>query len=294
MEYKDYYAILGVPRNASQEEIKRAYKKLARKYHPDINKEPGAEEKFKEINEAYAVLSDPEKRKIYDQYGTAKAPPPPPPGGFRWEGVEGFGPEDFSDFFKTLFGFGGMGFEDLFGAGTVRRGPRRGRDFEAEIQIPLELAYRGGKQVLDLGGERVEVTIPPGIREGQRLRLAGKGGPGQPPGDLYLTVRLLPSPTFRLEGYDVYTTVDVPAPIAVVGGKVRVPTLDGPVEVTIPPRTQAGKKLRLRGKGWPKPGGGRGDQYVEVRITIPEHPTPEEERLYRELAKLLRERGVVA
>ncbi len=295
MEYKDYYAILGVPRDASQEEIKRAYKKLARKYHPDVNKEPGAEDRFKEINEAYTVLSDPEKRKIYDQYGTTKAPPPPPPGGYQWQGAEGFGATDFSDFFKTLFGFGGVGvgFEDLFGAGA-RRGPRRGQDYEAEIRIPLELAYRGGKQILDLGGERVEVTIPAGIREGQRLRLPGKGGPGEPPGDLYLTVRLLPSPTFRLEGYDVYTTVDVPAPVAVVGGKVKVPTLDGPVEVTIPPRTQAGKKLRLRGKGWPKPGGGRGDQYAEVRITIPEHPTPEEEKLYKELAKLLKERGVVA
>ncbi len=295
MEYKDYYAILGVPKTASQEEIKRAYKKLARKYHPDVSKEPNAEEKFKEINEAYAVLSDPEKRKIYDQYGTTKAPPPPPPGGFQWQEVGGV--EDFSDFFKTLFGMGGMGgigFEDLFGAAQSRRGPRRGRDYEAEIVIPLELAYHGGKQILDLGGERIEITIPPGIREGQKIRLPGKGGPGQPPGDLYLTVRLAPSPTFRLEGYDVYTTADVEAPIAVVGGKIRVPTLDGPVEVTIPPRTQTGKKLRLRGKGWPRPGGGRGDQYVEVRVVIPEHPTPEEERLYKELAELAKKRGVTA
>ncbi len=292
MEYKDYYAILGVPRDASPEEIKRAYKKLARKYHPDVSKEPNAEEKFKEINEAYAVLSDPEKRKIYDQYGTTQAPPPPPPGGWRWETAEGVGVEDFSDFFKSLFGFGG--FEDLFGARTARRGPRRGQDYQAEIEIPLEVAYRGGKRVIDLGGERIEIGVPPGIRSGQKLRIAGKGGPGQPPGDLYLTVRVAPSPTFRLEGYDVYTTLDVPAPIAVVGGKLRVPTLDGPVEVTIPPRTQTGKKLRLRGKGWPKPGGGRGDQYVELRVVIPEHPTPEEERLYRELARLLRERGVVA
>ncbi|WP_456446952.1 DnaJ C-terminal domain-containing protein, partial [Oceanithermus sp.] len=129
---------------------------------------------------------------------------------------------------------------------------------------------------------------------GQRIRLPGKGGPGQPPGDLYLTVRLASSPTFRLEGDDVYTTIDVPAPVAVVGGKVKVPTLDGFVELTIPPRTQAGRKLRLRGKGWPKRGGGRGDQYAEVRVVIPEHPTPEEERLYRELAELLKKRGVVA
>ncbi len=292
MEYKDYYAILGVPRDASPEEIKRAYKKLARKYHPDINKEPGAEEKFKEINEAYAVLSDPEKRKIYDQYGTAKAPPPPPPGGWRWETAEGVGVEDFSDFFKSLFGFGG--FEDLFGSRTARRVPRRGEDYHAEIEIPIEVAYRGGKRVIDLGGERIEIAIPPGIRSGQKLRIAGKGGPGQPPGDLYLTVRVAPSPTFRLEGTDVYTTLEVPAPVAVVGGRMRVPTLDGPVEVTIPPRTQTGKKLRLRGKGWPKPGGGRGDQYVEVRVVIPEHPSPEEERLYKELARLLKERGVVA
>ncbi len=289
MEYKDYYAILGVPRTASEDEIKRAYRKLARKYHPDVNKDPGAEEKFKEIGEAYAVLSDPEKRKVYDRYGATQAPPPPPAGGWHVEG----NPQDFSDFFQTLFG-GGLG--DLFGGGTRRtaRGPRRGRDYEAEIAIPLDVAYRGGEQTLQIGDERISVSIPKGVRPGQRIRLPGKGGPGKPPGDLYLTVRLVPGPTFRLEGDDVYTTIDVPAPLALVGGKVRVPTLDGFVELTIPPRTQAGRKLRLRGKGWPKRGGGRGDQYAEVRVVVPEHPTPEEERLYRELAELLRKRGVAA
>ncbi len=289
MDYKDYYAILGVPRSASQDEIKRAYRKLARQYHPDVNKDPGAEEKFKEIGEAYAVLSDPEKRKVYDQYGTAKAPPPPPPGGWHVEGS----PEDFSDFFQTLFG-GGLG--DLFGVGSRRsaRGPRRGRDYQAEITLPLEVAYHGGQQTMQIGDERLSVNIPAGVRPGQRIRLPGKGAAGNPPGDLYLTVRLQPSPTFRLQGDDVYTTVEVPAPLAVVGGKVKVPTLDGFVELTIPPRTQAGRKLRLRGKGWPKKGGGRGDQYAEVKIVIPQHPSHEEERLYRELAELLKKRGVVS
>ncbi|WP_337843877.1 DnaJ C-terminal domain-containing protein [Thermus sp.] len=273
---KDYYAILGVPRNATQEEIKRAYKRLARQYHPDVNKSPEAEEKFKEINEAYAVLSDPEKRKIYDTYGTTQAPPPPPPGGYDFSG---FDVEDFSDFFQELFGGG------LFGGFGRRRGPRRGRDLRAELPLALEEAFRGGERVLEVGGRRVSVSIPPGVQDGALLRVPGMGGPGEPPGDLLLTVRLLPHPRFRLEGQDLYATLDVPAPIAVVGGKVRAETLEGPVEVTIPPRTQAGRKLRLRGKGWPGPGG-RGDLYLEVRITIPERLTPEEEALWRKLAEV--------
>lgn len=272
---KDYYAILGVPRNATQEEIKRAYKRLARQYHPDVNKSPEAEERFKEINEAYAVLSDPEKRKVYDTYGTATPPPPPPPGGYDFSG---FDVEDFSDFFQELFGgglFGGMG----------RRRPRKGRDLRAELPLTLEEAFRGGEKVVEVGGRRVSVRIPPGVQEGTTIRLAGLGGPGDPPGDLLLTVRLLPHPVFRLEGQDLYATLDVPAPIAVVGGKVRAPTLEGPVEVTIPPRTQAGKKLRLKGKGFPGPHG-RGDLYLEVRVVIPEHLSPEEEALWRRLKEV--------
>ncbi|GLV48379.1 chaperone protein DnaJ 2 [Thermus sp. LT1-2-5] len=268
---KDYYAILGVPKNATQEEIKRAYKRLARQYHPDVNKSPEAEEKFKEINEAYAVLSDPEKRKIYDTYGTTTPPPPPPPGGYDFSG---FDVEDFSDFFQELFGGG------LFG----RRGRRRGRDVRAELPLTLEEAFHGGERVLEVGGRRVSVRIPPGVQEGSVIRVPGMGGPGEPPGDLLLHVRLLPHPTFRLEGNDLYATLDVPAPIAVVGGKVRAETLEGPVEVTIPPRTQAGRKLRLKGKGFPGPSG-RGDLYLEVRLTIPERLSPEEEALWKKLAE---------
>ncbi|MEZ0349083.1 molecular chaperone DnaJ [Thermus scotoductus] len=268
---KDYYAILGVPKNATQEEIKRAYKRLARQYHPDVNKSPEAEERFKEINEAYAVLSDPEKRKLYDTYGTATPPPPPPPGGYDFSG---FDVEDFSDFFQELFGGG------LFG----RRGRRRGRDVRAELPLTLEEAFHGGERVLEVGGRRVSVRIPPGVQEGSVIRVPGMGGPGEPPGDLLLQVRLLPHPTFRLEGNDLYATLDVPAPIAVVGGKVRAQTLEGPVEVTIPPRTQAGRKLRLRGKGFPGPSG-RGDLYLEVRLTIPERLSPEEEALWKKLAE---------
>jgi curved DNA-binding protein len=269
---KDYYAILGLPRNATQEEIKRAYKRLARQYHPDVNKSPEAEEKFKEINEAYAVLSDPEKRKIYDTYGTTTPPPPPPPGGYDFSG---FDVEDFSEFFQELFGGG------LFGRS---RRPRRGRDVRAELPLTLEEAFHGGERVLEVGGRRVSVRIPPGVQDGAALRVPGMGGPGSPPGDLLLTVRLLPHPRFRLEGQDLYATLDVPAPIAVVGGKVRAMTLEGPVEVTVPPRTQAGRKLRLKGKGFPGPTG-RGDLYLEVRLTIPERLTPEEEALWKKLAE---------
>lgn len=292
MAYKDYYKILGVSKNASEDEIKKAFKKLARKYHPDVSKEPGAEDKFKEINEAYTVLSDSEKRKFYDTYGSAAGSghwqgPPPGQGGFgSFTGNVG----DFSDFFQQLFGnFAGRGsgFGDLFGE-TTRQGPRRvGGDLEAELPLALEEAYRGGEKTISIGPERITVRIPPGVREGQKIRLAGKGRAG---GDLYLHIKLQSRPEMRLEGDDLYTVVEVPAPIAVVGGKVRVQTLDGPVEMTIPKRTQAGRKLRLGGKGWPRKDKSRGDQYAEIRITIPTNPSPEEERLYAELAELLKVR----
>jgi len=294
MAYKDYYKILGVSKNASEDEIKKAFKKLARKYHPDVSKEPGAEEKFKEINEAYTVLSDPEKRRYYDTYGTAAGSagwqgPPPGQGGFGgFSGNVG----DFSDFFQQLFGnLGGTGVQGGFaGFGDLfEQAPRRGRgsrvasDLEAELPLGLEEAYRGGEKTISIGSERLTVRIPAGVRDGQKIRLAGKGRAG---GDLYLHVKLQSRPDMRLEGDDIYTVVEVPAPIAVVGGKVRVKTLDGPVEITIPKRTQTGRKLRLAGKGWPRKDKSRGDQYAEVRVTIPTHPSPEEERLYAQLAEL--------
>lgn len=287
MAYKDYYKILGVSKNASQDEIKKAFKKLARKHHPDVNKDPGSEEKFKEINEAYTVLSDPEKRQFYDTYGTTAGSgnwqgPPPGQGGFgNFTGNAG----DFSDFFQQLFGNfgrGGGGFSDLFGE-APRTQRRIGTDLEAELPLALEEAYHGGEKVISVGHERLTVKIPAGVREGQKIRLSGKGRGG---GDLYLHVKVKPRSDMRLEGDDIYAAVDVPAPLAVVGGSVRVPTLDGPVEMNLPKHTQGGRKLRLKGKGWPRRDGSRGDQYAEIRLTIPTHPSAEEEKLYQQLVEL--------
>jgi curved DNA-binding protein len=289
MAYKDYYAILGVPKNASQDEVKKAFKKLARKFHPDVNKDPGAEDKFKEINEAYTVLSDAEKRKFYDTYGSDVGrggwQGPPPQGGFGgFQGNVG----DFSDFFQQLFNLGGRGsggfggFEDLFGGS---RQVRRGTDLEAELPLSLEEAYHGGEKTVSVGSERLSVKIPAGVRDGQKIRLAGKGRAG---GDLYLHLRVQSRHEIRLEGDDIYVTAEVPAPVAVVGGNVRVATLDGPVEIHIPKHTQGGRKLRLKGKGWPRKDGTRGDQYAEIRLTIPAHPSPEEEKLYQQLVEAIK------
>jgi len=284
VDFKDYYTVLGVPKTASQDEVRRAYRKLARAYHPDVDKNPGAEERFKELGEAYAVLSDPEKRAAYDAYGTAQTPPQTPQGG--WSHGGDVDPNDFSEFFQGLFGTEDL-FGSSFGGARVRRAPRRGYDRGAEITLPLEVAYRGGEQTLRLGEETLNVTLPPGVRDGSRVRLAGKGSPGSPPGDLYLTVRLAENPRFRLEGDDLHATVEVPAPLMVVGGEVRAPTLDGPVTLRVPPRSRAGRRLRLRGKGWPRRGGERGDAYVHLQPSVPGNPSPEEERLYRQLAEHL-------
>ncbi len=284
--FKDYYNILGVNKNAPQDEIRAAYRKLARKYHPDVNKDSDAEERFKEVGEAYAVLSDPEKRKAYDQFGTVQKPPQAPQGGWTYETSGNIDPEAFSDFFQTLFGdkrFGGR-----VDSSRVRRGPRRGMTYEAEIVLPVETAYRGGRQNLRLQNQPMEVDIPPGVRDGSRIRVPGMGGLGDPPGDLLLSVRLAEHPIFRLKGDDITVNLDVPAPIAVVGGNVRVPTLDGPVDLSIPKHAKAGHRLRLRGKGWPKAGGGRGNQYAVLNLTVPKNPSEKEEKLYQELADLLK------
>ncbi len=298
--YKDYYKVLGVERSATKEEITKAFKKLARKYHPDLN--PGdktAEDKFKEVNEAYEVLKDDEKRRMYDQLGPNWKDGQQFTGGpgfenfnFNFNG-QSFGGGMNSDFFEALFGhmnrgggFGGQAGGDPFGAfggafGGNRRS-RRGSDVEAEIEISLEEARKGGsKQVtLSFGGtsSNLQINIPAGIRDGGKLRLRGKGNPGDPAGDLYLTVRYAAHPVFRVEGADVICDVALAPWEAVFGVKKRVPTLDGEVEMNIPAGSSSGRKLRIRGRGL-GPEANRGDEYVSIAIIAPKPAELSEEQL---------------
>ena len=318
MDFKDYYATLGVKKDASQDEIQKAYKKLARKFHPDVNKDPAAEAKFKDIGEAYEVLKDPEKRQKYDQYGSAwnsaRQTGAPPPG---WEGVrfdfggggpggggfgfEGGGAEGFSSFFDMLFGSGagrrGGGFGAGFG-GSGFGGSRDGADSEAALPLTLEEAARGGTREITFAdgatGERktLSVRIPPGVRSGQKIRLAGQGqaGRGGSAGDLFLKIDVLPDPRFKVEGSDLHTTVPVTPWEAALGGEAQVETLDGSVRVRVPPGSSSGRKIRLRGKGLASRNGGsggaeRGDLIAEFRIVVPETLTERERELFEELAE---------
>lgn len=302
--YQDYYAILCVGKTAAQEEIQRAYRKLARKYHPDINKESSAEEKFKQINEAYEVLGDPEKRAKYDQFGSGWD------GQFANQGYQGgdnvrfhfsnADPGQFSDFFQNLFGGGwSFGEETEFRGGGTRR--RRGRDHETTINITLADAYHGARKSIEL--EKVEadssgrptrtrrsyeVTIPPGVTDGSLIRLAGQGGSGSggaDAGDLFLRVSILPDSRFSLNGHDLATTVDITPWEAALGAKVLVPTIDGKINLTVPAGTQSGQTLRVRGKGMPVTSGRNGDLLVNVRIVVPKHLSARERHLFEELAK---------
>ncbi len=279
--YKDYYAVLGVPRDAGLEEIKAAYRKLARQYHPDVN--PGdrkAEERFKDVSEAYDVLSDPEKRRRYDELGPDWQVPPPPPGTGRAGAEYGeFG--DFDDFLESIFGRrsrGGEGF--AFSA--------RGADVEAETTVTLEEAHRGARRVVELPTGPLEVNIPAGVRDGSVIRVRGAGEPGMgrgAPGDLYVRVRLQPHSQFTLAGAD---DIEIELPVApweaAFGASVRVPTLDGHVQMNIPPGTQGGQRLRLKGQGLARRGGGRGDQYVRLRMVLPEKLTERQRELLAQLA----------
>lgn len=328
VKYKDYYEILGVDRGADQDEIQKAFRKLARKYHPDVNQDAGDGEKFKEISEAYEVLRDPEKRKRYDSLGPdwragQDFRPPPgwenvhfefrqgPGGGFGFSGSgfdSAFGPGGFSDFFEAIFG--GRGGSDPFGelrreAGRTGRGrgghsgyagfAGRGHDAETELEIPLEDAYHGAVKTIQLqtdGGTRksLEVKIPPGTRDGTRIRLGGQGAPGVgggTSGDLYIRVRLAPHPVFKVkDGYDLEADLKVAPWEAALGAEIKAPTLDGPVTVRLPAGTGSGKRMRLRDKGLPKKGGGRGDLYLRVMIVVPNRPGGEERRAYEELARV--------
>lgn len=309
MEFKDYYEILGVPRSASAEDIKRAYRKLARKYHPDVSKEADAEAKFKELGEAYEVLKDPEKRKAYDQFGKdwkAGQDFRPPPGwdeGFEFrrstgpgQRTGGAGPGEFSDFFEELFG--GMGRQGGGGGFSFRqRGSMRGEDHHARVMIDLADAYEGTSRTItmrvpEMGADgrvtsrdkTVRVSIPKGVTEGQRIRLAGQGAPGiggGPPGDLYLEVGFEPHPFFNADGRNVMLELPVTPWEAALGAKVKAPTLGGPVDLKIPPGSQSGRKMRLKGRGLP--GKPPGDQIVTLKIETPAAETESAKALYERM-----------
>lgn len=311
MEYKDYYKILGVERGADEAEIKRAYRKLAQQHHPD--KETGSEEQFKQINEAYQVLGDPEKRAKYDRLGSSYRDweRRGATGGFDWSqwtsGQPGgvrvevgdlgdlgdlFG-GGFSDFFNAVFGMGGGG-----GGGAVR-----GRDVEQPVTISLREAYQGTTRTYSRNGKRLEVDIPPGARTGTRVRVAGQGEAGRPgrtapagsgrSGDLYLRVQVAPEPGIARKGADLHVEVETDLYTAVLGGEVEVKTLEGPVLLNIPPGSQPGQTFRLRGRGMPKlrTPEKHGDLFVKLQVRLPAELDVEQRKLFEQLAKLSKERS---
>jgi curved DNA-binding protein len=324
MEYRDYYKILSVERTATADEIKKSYRRLARKYHPDVSKEKDAESKFKEVQEAYEVLKDPEKRAAYDQLGAEWKsgeqfrPPPDWASGFEFRGgprggrqgagarqrggaaEDVFEDEGYSDFFSSLFGGAAGGAGPFASAGGGRRS-RAGRDHHAGIEIDLEEAFAGTHRTLELKRPKlkpdgtlelephtVKVTIPAGVTEGQLIRLTGQGEPapnGGRAGDLYLEVHIRPNKLFTLEGRDVTLTLPVAPWEVALGGAVKVPTLAGTVEMNIPAGAQSGQKLRLRGRGFP--GQPVGDQYVQLKVVVPQANSPEARALYEEMRRKL-------
>jgi len=330
VKFKDYYEVLGIKRDATDDQIRQAYRKLARKFHPDVN--PGdksAEDKFKELNEANEVLSDPEKRKRYDQLGAnwkEGAEFTPPPGWGRvnveYEDLGGIfgGGGAFSDFFESLFGGGkstpGQADQQRRRRQTTRSS--KGQDAEAEMEISLEDAHKGGRHRITLQGMRtcptcngtgssnggvcptcrgagqvlnpktIDVNIPPGAREGSVIKVAKQGQPGSggnAAGDLYIKLKIKPHSIFTVSGDDISLEVPASPSEAVLGATIEVPTIDGKAEMKIPAGAQGGQRMRLRGQGLNKRGGGRGDQYVKLKIVVPTHPSEREKQLYQELSK---------
>jgi curved DNA-binding protein len=309
MASPDFYQVLGVPRNADQDEIQRAYRKLARTYHPDVNSDPAAEDRFKEVSEAYDVLSDPETRRRYDAFGADFRQVPEDVDPDEWRrsraragagagagqtrggfGGGGFGDGGFS------FGGGDVDLDDLLGGifggrGGRRWGPIPGADQEAELELTVEEAYRGTHRTVTLAGDgtrrSLEVTVPAGVTDGQRIRLAGQGGRGSDGarnGDLYLIVRIAPHPRYRLDGRDLYVELRIAPWEAALGTSVPVDTPGGEVKVKVPAGTSSGRRIRLRGRGLPSPKGKAGDLFAEVRIMVPSHLSRAERRLFEQLA----------
>lgn len=302
MKFKDYYEVLGVDRNATDADIKKAFRRLARKYHPDVSKERDAELRMKEVNEAYAVLSDPEKRAAYDSVGRGFRPgdefTPPPDWGTHFEfsgrGPAGFEHGDFSEFFEELFG--------RLGVQNRKRGPARGEDHHATILVDLEDAFHGATRNVTLhvpgvdpfghptSTERtLKVTIPRGIREGQSIRLAGQGARGQgdgTAGDLYLSVKFKPHGRYRVEGRDIHEKFPIAPWEAALGAQVEAETPDGPVKIRIPAGSQSGQRLRLKGRGMPDDPAG--DLYLELQIVVPRADTPQARQIYETMARELK------
>lgn len=308
----DFYEVLGLSRDADQSEIQRAYRKLARTLHPDVNKDPGAEERFKELSEAYDVLSDPDQRRRYDTFGAdfrrvgddvdpeayRRSRAHAGAGGGRAGGWGGGGPSggfryagpgddvDLEDLLGGIFGGRGRG-------GRGGWGPVSGSDHETEVQVTVEEAYRGTQRALTISGpdgpRTIDVTIPAGVVDGQRIRLRGQGGQGSgggEPGDLYLVARIAPHPRYRLEGRDLHMLLPLSADEAALGSSVHIDTPGGPATVTVPAGTSSHRRLRLKGRGLPNARGAPGDLYAEAQIKVPTSPSPEERELFQQLGKV--------
>lgn len=299
MEFVDYYSILGLDKNASQDDIKKAYRKLARKHHPDVNpNDAAASKKFQQINEANEVLSDPEKRKKYDQYGKdwehaeqfeqARRQQQHQPfggGGGQRFSSEDFGSGDFSDFFESLFG------GQARGHGGGRTAKFRGQDYTSELRINLSDAYTTHKQTLTVNGKSIRITIPAGIEDGQKIRLkghGGEGGNGGPAGDLYITFSIVNNTAFKRVGNDLYHTQDIDLYTALLGGEVTVDTLSGKLKLKVKPETQNGTKVRLKEKGFPvyKEEGKFGDLYVTMNVKLPTNLTEQQKELFKQLSEM--------
>ncbi|GAB4045945.1 DnaJ C-terminal domain-containing protein [Spirosoma litoris] len=301
MDFIDYYSVLGVPKTASDDDIKKAYRKLARKHHPDLNpNDAEANKKFQQINEANEVLSDPEKRKKYDQYGkdwqhaeqfeqarqqqqSRRQYAQSDAGDYDFSG--GFGGADFSDFFSSMFG------QDAGASGGRRQAKFKGQDYQAELHLSLRDAYTTHKQTLTVDGKNIRITVQAGVENGQKIKLSGYGSPGVnggPNGDLYITFVIADDSRYKRKGNDLYVDEEIDLYTAILGGERIVETMDGKVKLTVKPETQAGTKVRLKGKGFPiyKQEGAFGDLYITWQVKLPTNLTDEQKELFRQLSTL--------